>query len=196
MLANKIDEEAVFSALKTHLGRYPGLRLTDLYKSFFQDRFGPGHIVANPAEAAGFLARELGNMQHSAMLPFEYTGWQNRYVRVNLNLIKSGIITQGSLLDAFIESAGSATPPPDDDWKEEWQQIAGIVKKHYSPLLDFDSDLRYIDKRLKARIYDMHHSEPFRAAYNPHYRIVDARIFEEKIHSLIKKFIPLHKPTS
>ena len=196
MLANNIANEAILNALKTQLDRYPEARLTDLYKSFFQDRFGPGHIVANAAAAADFLARELVDMQPSAMPPVEYTGWQNRYVRVNLNLIKSGIVSQECLLNAFIESANSATSPPVDEWKEEWQQIAGIVKKHYPALLGLDSDLCDIDERLRAEICDMHHSEPFRKAYSPHYRIVDAGIFEEKIYPLIKKFIPLRNPTS
>ena len=191
MPVNTIAEEAILNALKTQLGHYPESRLTDLYKSFFQDRFGPGHIVANPAAAADFLARELGDMQTSAMPSFEYTGWQNRYVRVNLNLIRRGIITHERLLNAFVDSANSATPPPVDKWKEEWLQIAGVVKKHYSELPDFESDLRYIDERLKAEICDMHHSEPFRAAYSPRYRIVDAEIFVERIYPLIKKFIPL-----
>ena len=196
MLANSIADKAILNTLKTQLNRYPESRLTDLYKSFFQDRFGPGHIVANAAAAADFLARELANLQASAMPPFEYTGWQNRYVRINLNLIKSGIITQECLLSAFIESANSATPSLVDKWKEEWQQIVGIVKRHYPALPDFESDLCYIDERLRGGIYDMHHSEPFRAAYCPHYRIVDVAIFAERIYPLIKKFIPLHKPTS
>ena len=40
------------------LDRYPLSTLADLYKSFFQDEFGPGHLLADEAGALSYLDRE------------------------------------------------------------------------------------------------------------------------------------------
>ena len=182
----QISESQIVASIKNQLSLYPQSRLTDLYKNFFQDRFGPGHIVASRAAAADYLEQELANMQPSAMLPFEHTGWQNRYVRINLELVKNGTIPKETLLAAFIESANSAAPPTIDEWQNEWRQIAAIIQSHSPKLPEYDSDLSYIESRLKSGVYDMHHSELFRQAYRPHYRIISIGIFDEKIRPLIE----------
>ena len=186
MPTSQIPEGRVITAIEKQLSLYPESRLTDLYKSCFQDRFGPGHIVANPTAAAAYLEQELADMQPSAMPPLEPTGWQNRYVRVNLELIKNGTLPKGVLLAAFIESANGATPPSTDTWRGEWQQIVAVIQRGATRLPDYDSDFSYIENRLKTGVCDMHHSEPFRQAYRPHYRIVSSEIFEEKVRPLIK----------
>ena len=50
--------EAVERVVKWQLENYPELRLTDLYKNFFQDKFGPGHMVADTASAGAYIRRE------------------------------------------------------------------------------------------------------------------------------------------
>ena len=45
-------QERVASAVERMLADYPQSTLQDIYKSFFQDRFGPGHIVPDSAKAA------------------------------------------------------------------------------------------------------------------------------------------------
>ena len=38
-------QERVEKAARWQMENYPKSRLLDLYKNFFQDKFGPGHIV-------------------------------------------------------------------------------------------------------------------------------------------------------
>ena len=182
----QLPPERVIAALDAQVALYPESRLTDLYKNFFQDRFGPGHIVTNPTAAADYLEQELAETRPSAMPPFEPTGWRNRYVRINLGLVKSGAVPKEVLLAAFIESANSAAPPPIEAWRDEWRQIAAVIRSHFPKLPEYDTDLPYIERRLNSGICDMHHSEPFRQAYRPHYRIVSVEIFSEKVRPLIK----------
>ena len=40
-------EEAVRVAVSRQMQKYPKSTLKDLYKNFFQDKFGPGHIIGD-----------------------------------------------------------------------------------------------------------------------------------------------------
>ena len=46
------------------MAQFPKSTLQDLYKSFFQDRFGPGHIIADEASAMRYLQYELATMDN------------------------------------------------------------------------------------------------------------------------------------
>ena len=52
------QRQEVERVVKWQLENYPESRLTDLYKNFFQDKFGPGHMVADTASAGAYIRRE------------------------------------------------------------------------------------------------------------------------------------------
>ena len=54
----------VHTAVERMMADYPASTLQDIYKSFFQDRFGPGHIVADTAQAVAYLRHELGSVEN------------------------------------------------------------------------------------------------------------------------------------
>ena len=46
--AEKVDfDKAVRTAVERQMQFYPKSTLKDLYKNFFQDKFGPGHIISD-----------------------------------------------------------------------------------------------------------------------------------------------------
>jgi hypothetical protein len=54
-----VDSRAVKAAVATQMESFPESRLQDLYKSFFQDRFGPGHIISDRQSALNYILSEL-----------------------------------------------------------------------------------------------------------------------------------------
>ncbi len=52
-------EKAVRDAVCRQMQTYPKSTLKDLYKNFFQDKFGPGHIISDTTAAGDYLRREL-----------------------------------------------------------------------------------------------------------------------------------------
>lgn len=54
-----VDSEAVKVAVAAQMESYPESRLQDLYKSFFQDRLGPGHIIRDRQSARDYILSEL-----------------------------------------------------------------------------------------------------------------------------------------
>ena len=60
-------ERAVREAVTRQMAAYPQSTLKDLYKNFFQDRFGPGHIIADTA-AGSYLRWELFECEIAPLL--------------------------------------------------------------------------------------------------------------------------------
>lgn len=80
------------SVVERMLKQYPESTLQDVYKSFFQDRFGPGHLISDTVAARKYLQQELKEMDGSEMPYYEPAGAGENYYRVNLAVIKEGSI--------------------------------------------------------------------------------------------------------
>ncbi|GHT54500.1 hypothetical protein FACS189451_09540 [Bacteroidia bacterium] len=179
-------QNKVRKSVASQLNVYPESTLQDLYKNFFQDKFGPGHLISDTAMAKAYLEEELSEFETSANPEIEAIGWENNYVRVNLSLLKTGVVPEQALLDAFIESANTAQMPGIESWKSEWTQILNVIEAMNLNLPGFAQDKASIDSLLTAGKYAVHHSRRFEAAYQPHYRIVSKAVFDEKLKTFIK----------
>lgn len=142
-------------ALMQYAQRYPAAEAQDCYKLVFQDLYGPGHLLTDSLAAVRYISSEVAQMSdaaypeylhdiHDGPFPlYEYTLCDSNFVRVNLILVKRGIISLPELVSAVMRSTeGMVTP-----------------------------DAKYV----------MSHSAAFKAAYDPHYRIVRRDIFEREL---------------
>jgi hypothetical protein len=135
-------------ALIAYAEQYPEAEPTDMYKLVFQDMYGPGHLLTDSTAALRYINAELESMTDSTNFPtYEYTLCDSNFVRVNLTLVKDGILSAEQLADAMVRSA-EGLPTPNHK-------------------------------------YVVSHSDAFKAAYHPHYRIVRRDIFEQEILPLI-----------
>ena len=170
-------------AIEQQLRMYPESTLQDVYKSFYQDHFGPGHMIANAASARQYLMQELSEMKDKSAVYYEPTGSNGRFVRVYLSAVADGLITADQLLDAFVRSA-NMVQKPNVDWEAEWHQIEGIILKNNIKVNGLEADtalLREASRNQQA----VHHSRAYNAAYHPHYRIVERSIFENELKPLL-----------
>ena len=175
-------EDAIAGQLRYH----PETTLQDIYKSFYQDKFGPGHIIPDRASAEEYLRYELSSMEEDTdTLLFEPAGAGLSYVRVSLRLVSDEKIDFDEYLDSFISGAVPVTDETLREWKAEWPEIAAAAAK-----LDIDGyerDKVMIDSLLSVEgsQYAMHHSNRFNESYHPHYRIMRKDIAEQLFNKLI-----------
>ena len=165
------------------LSTYPESTLQDVYKSFYQDHFGPGHMIADTASARQYLMYELSNMTEKSPVFYEPTGSEGRFVRVYLSAVADSLITADQLLDAFVRSA-NMVQESSKDWATEWSQIEEAIMKNDIIVNGFEADtamLREASRQHQA----IHHSRAYNAAYHPHYRIVERSIFENELKPLL-----------
>lgn len=179
-----IDTIAVRSAIERQLVAYPESTLQDIYKSFYQEHFGPGHIISDTASARRYLMKELSEMGETQSPNFEPTGCQGDYVRVYLAAVSDSLITAKQLLDAFVRSANSWQEPT-VSWLEKWEAIVSIIQANKMEIEGFETDLPLLTEAAQNN-QAVHHSRRYNEAYHPHYRIVERGIFERELYPVLK----------
>ncbi|WP_227472116.1 hypothetical protein [Parabacteroides bouchesdurhonensis] len=178
-------ETAVRTAVTRQMVTYPKSTLKDLYKNFFQDKFGPGHIINDVASAARYLRHEMDSYSNMSGEVAEPTGWEGNFYRVNLSVLKKGIIPYDVFLEAFVRSVNGIQPVSIEKWRDEWHSIETIIRSMNLFLPDYEADKAEIEKRLANGEYVGHHSSIFEETYSPHYRIISKLIFEKELLPLL-----------
>lgn len=183
------QETDIRQAVAEQMRKYPKSTLRDLYKNFFQDNFGPGHLVNDTVAAGNYLRQELAESDSFPGDYYEQTGYKGNFYRVNLSVIAEGIIAYDVYFDAFIRSVQSIRPMPVEEWKTEWARIESVIDSLNLPLENYEADRREIHSLLDAGKYVMHHSAIFEQTYSPHYRIVGRDIFLRELLPHIKNTV-------
>ena len=181
--------------IELKLVAYPESRAQDIYKSFCQDNLGPEHLIPDPETAANYLREELmtyredlDSLRYKAPeLLYDYVGDQNNYVRVDLSVILDSLVTEEAFLDAFIRSANEGKRVTGEEWETKWKEVSGILRKNFKDIPDLDQDLHTLDSLVAEGHYIMHHSQAYRDAYHPHYRIIATDIFIGELRPLIDR---------
>lgn len=184
---NDSDEKKIVDSIERHMTHYPQSTLRDLYKNYFQDRFGPGHIISDRSAADRYLRYELESSTTFTGEDYEPTGYEGRFFRVNLGVIKDGRVDYAKYLDAFVRSVNGIKQPSIEEWRKEWQRIDSVIMSMNLALPNAEQDRATIDSLLNVGNVVMHHSELFNKHYAPHYRIIEREIFNNEILPLIDK---------
>jgi hypothetical protein len=174
--------EAIIQQMK----RYPKSTLQDFYKNFFQDNFGPGHLVTDSLAADRYLKEELNSMPVGTNDSIEVLGWKHQYCRVPLSLIKDGHVAYNVYMRAFLHSATVKPSMSVKEWSKEWKKIEGVIEGMRLHLPDYEKDKEAIRQLLKRGEYVSHHSRIFDAEYHPHYRLMTREIYEKEILPYLK----------
>lgn len=186
------DRQMIISAIEQQMSDYPESTLKDIYKNFFQDAFGPGHLMSDADDAEEQMAEYLRNeceIAQSDIDPSPYyvrTGWHGRFYRVNLSVINEGKVPFDVFMGAFMESARNFEIPETEDWKNEWEMIENVFRECSYEVPDFSKDSTSIHNMLNRGEYASHHSERYQKAYHPHYRLIERDIFDRQILPLLR----------
>lgn len=166
-------------ALEHMMDTYPEARLQDIYKSYYQDHFGPGHLITDTAMVRHYLYSELSENDVSYPIYYEPTGREGRFVRVFLSAVTDSMVSAEELLDAFVRSANEFQEPK-TEWLTEWNEIVRTIRENEIYVEGFDEDEPALTDAAQNN-QAMHHSRAYNIAYYPHYRIVRRDIFEKEI---------------
>ncbi len=191
--AGNYDREAIREAIVRQMTDYPKSTLLDIYKNFFQDAFGPGHLMGQGDDVRGrmraYIEQECAIAAEDAVAgpDYEQTGWHGRFYRVSLSVINDGKVSLDQFLDAFVESATRFTLPEVSEWRKEWKAILREVRRCGYDIPGLKADKAAIDAILAQGQYASHHSETYNDAYHPHYRLIEAGIFEKRLLPLLNR---------
>lgn len=156
--------EELKELLLAQLASRPAMEIRDAVKLIYQNEFGGGHLIADPARAQAWLREELDACGETDAPLVEPIG--NGMARVNLALAR-GRLTPETLFSMF--SLSSA-------------QVRGSMEAFCEKLallyeLGFEKEQvdAFLESYKKAGCPPLSHSDAYRAAYAPAYRVVSER---------------------
>ncbi len=182
--AQTFDTLSVRNAVSSMMDTYPKATLQDVYKSFYQNHFGPEHFIVDTVSVRQFFMQELSEMEDTSLVIYEMTGNNGRYVRVYLAAVTDSLINANQLINAFVQSANMKNMP-NQDWASEWSFIVEIILQYDIKVNNIETDAGFLYEASQKH-QAVRHSKAYRDAYHPHYRIVERSIFERELKPLIE----------
>lgn len=161
------DRSATRAFLLAHCRSYPALEVQDVCKAFYQSVFGCGHLIADPSAAAEYIREEAarcGEWYGPLIEPLD-----GDFCRVHLASLRCGLSAE-TLAQLFACSA--AVKAGTQAALEE--RLAVLQEMSDARMLPFDAAqvLRACGSWRSAGFPPLHHSESFRSAYAPAYRVL------------------------
>lgn len=152
------------------LARYPQCEVNDCIKALYQAAFGCGHFVENEETARRWLQAELTQAQENAAPLTESIG--DRFARVHLSAFRACGADENTLARLFVLTSHEAP----DETRNAFFQIGldTLVRMSREGALALNAQAvqeriaQYRDQGCPAQ----HHSQTFRNAYSPAYRVV------------------------
>ena len=154
--------------LLSHLERYPDMQLEDCVKLAYQNVFGPGHLLKDEQKALKFLKDEMASCASNDDPLYLPIG--NGLCRLSLPACKARGITAEQIFPLFAHAAKTVKGDM-RDLKSVIREIRDLIDQDalpYDPGMADYFFIRYEDKRYPL----MHHSDAYKRAYAPAYRVV------------------------
>ncbi len=154
--------------LLTHFDRYPLTEPQDAVKLIYQQEFGPEHLIKDQGKALAMLRGEMDDLAADRAEPL-YESIGNGLCRLNLRPCKARGIPPEDVCRLFCETAQSVS----GDRKRFRQAIRALQELAEVGETPFDAvDLDMFLVQYPDSCPAVHHSEAYRAAYRPAYRLV------------------------
>lgn len=164
--------EELIRILTFHAAAYPLMQPQDVVKLVYQNEFGSGHFIRDENECLERLKREAESVSADENIPFS-TDIGNGVMRVNLNCAQKDSISPDELNAAFIALSREHTGSVDRFVKK----LAAVSARFDEIGFGFPLEAleAYLSEYEKAGYPPVSHSEIYRAAYKPSYRLTAVR---------------------
>jgi hypothetical protein len=165
-----VNSERVKGLIEEHFARRPLMRVTDVYKLLYQGVFGVGHFMGEAARER--LQEEAGRIDPEDHLwepLIERVSSDGSMVRVNLRTFLRRRLPLDRLFKIMKETA--ALESMAEDFLSGWRAFNELVE---AGIIAVDKgELERLNRELdEDGIRPRHHSEAYRDAYYPAYRVV------------------------
>ncbi len=150
--------------LRANGEKYPQMEPQDAVKLVYQNEFGGGHLISDPDASYSRLSEEASKSSGAPSEEFEPIG--NGIVRVNLG----GDYPLDLLNRDFIRSAAAVSGDL-SSFEEKLTDLRAVTEEGCFAF-SLEALDRYLEAYRNAGYPMVSHSDPYRTAYQPSYRIV------------------------
>ena len=165
---------ALSDVLRYHARKYPIMSPADAVKLIYQNEFGGGHIISDEKKCLEYLISEYRRVPQTSGRVTEDIG--GGIVRVELSALDSHGITTEELCNVFIRSAEMVKGS-----KASFEQKLDLLRSLTAEgIFGFTAESlsEYLSAYAEAGYPPVSHSEEYRKAYSPAYRIVLAELLK------------------
>ena len=145
--------------LAVHAARYPHMEARDYGKLAYQSCFGPEHMISGPEQVEAGILREWNDMERCSPEGLEAIG--GGLCRFPLSLLRDE--GDGALLARLFAVTARTYTKQTGRFVQRLVQLKG---------LDVPGMEEWLSKYEAAGCPPVGHSETFRQAYHPHYRLI------------------------
>ncbi len=158
--------------LLEHFARYPGMEPQDAVKLLYQREFGPAHMLRDPKGALTALRREMTGLGEPLSGERLYEPIGGGLCRLNLRPCLSKGISAEDICALCLETA-EGMRGDEKRFRQALRVLQRLAEEEETP---FDAAaLDIFLARYPARPCPVHHSDAYRAAYRPAYRLVSQK---------------------
>jgi hypothetical protein len=153
--------------LINHYQTYPKIQMQDVFKFLYQSSFGCEHLVSSLDKTIDYISKEYENFQRDEKIKIDRL--DGNYSRVYLSYLNEGL-NADTLGKLFIQSAKKEEKGL-EKLLEKIEVAKELVLEGMLPFkqVEFDKAI----EEWKANGYKaIHHSNEFREAYKPAYRVI------------------------
>ncbi len=169
------DPEGLLPLLDQHLSWYPLMELRDFYKLLYQGVMGSEHLLTSAENYTQNLQAEFRLIQPEAgQRLLEPVRRDEALFRLNLAPVKARHLDLDRLTPSFLETA-QIVRGTKSELRAVWTAFVELCIHGHICNFDANVILRF-SKRLEGADYPAtHHSEVYRQAYKPAYRLIAGR---------------------
>lgn len=159
--------EELERVLERHARRYPKMEPTDAVKLIYQNEFGGGHLIPDEARAQAFLRREYAGVVHDpSSVRSESIG--NGLCRVHLAALEPEEV---ELLGKRFCRSAEGIRGTVERFEQKLECLRRMTRAGYFGFGEEQLEA-YLAQYRKVGYPPVSHSEAYRRAYHPAYRIV------------------------
>lgn len=148
---------------------HPSMQPQDVVKMCYQAAYGAEHMLTNLEKAKQFFDEEFKAIPPSFAQPL-YEPISEDFCRINLAAWKARDLSGEELFELFTASPHNSTSGP-SDFSNCIKSAELVIQKGKAPF-SYEEWHAYFDEYKKNGMPVVHHSEAYRLAEQPAYRIV------------------------
>ena len=170
--------QLVRGILKQHAKRYPLMTPTDAVKLLYQNEFGVGHLIASPD---AFRERLLSEMAAVSIIPERplYEDIGCGFIRIMLNSPGIIRIDPDDLVSICIRTAERCTGSA-KRFQQKLAELTDLTAEGIFSFTSYELETR-LNEYDKALCPPVSHSETYRRAYAPAYRVAARSVLKDRI---------------
>lgn len=179
-------QQSIIDYLPLQISLHPSITITDIIKLCYQAANGPEHLLTDKEAARRYLEKEFENTPADDILLCEHIS--DNICRVNIAAWKYRGLPADDLFALFASSAYPRENAKEvlegflreaEEYADHHAALVKTDKINKSADLFGDNAAAAFEEYRRAGMPAIHHSDAYRKAENPAYRVVDSKLLRE-----------------